>query len=276
VLKYADGTYKKFRIDDYASGYTFTYSSWDGTAWSADTAYVLPNTTNPNNRFNYYSLVNNAEVIAEPASTDWDFVMTKYNTDYYGDGSLMYGVTGILHHPSITVAKNNEPGGTGNTSSLSYSTSINTIGWDWKTFANGVYTVNSDKAYYLKYANGTIYRLVFNTFEGSTTGKTTFTYKDVTTTLGTESFDNKVSFGVYPNPSVDKKINLVYELPSGNTDVNKVSVFNLTGAQVYQTQIDTASGFYSTSLDLGFLNAGTYLLKFESGKYATVKKIVLQ
>lgn len=276
VLKYADGTYKKFRIDDYSSGYTFTYSSWTGTAWSVDTTYALPNTTNPNSKFNYYSLVNDTEVVAEPASADWDFVITKYNTDYYGDGSLMYGVTGILNHPSITVAKNTEPGGTGDTSALSYSSNINTIGWDWKTFAGGVYVVNSDKAYYLKYANGTIYRLVFNTFEGSSTGKTTFTYQDVTTSLGTENFENKVSFGVYPNPSTDKKINILYDVPSGNNDVNKVTVYSLTGVQVYAANIGNISGFYNASIDLGFLSTGTYLLKFESGGYSTVKKIVLE
>lgn len=274
VLKYADGTYKKFRIDDYSSGYTFTYSTWDGTVWSTDTTYVLPNTTNPNSKFNYYSLVNNTEVVAEPASADWDFVITKYNTDL--GGGTMYPVTGILHHPSITVAKNNEPGGTGDTSALSYSANINTIGYDWKTFTGGVYVVNSDKAYYLKYANGTIYRLVFNTFEGSATGKTTFTYQDVTASLGTENFENKVSFGVYPNPSIDKKINILYDVPNGNNYVNKVTIYSLTGAQVYQTNIDNTSGFYNTAIDLGSLSAGTYLLKFESGSYSTVKKIVLQ
>lgn len=273
VLKYANGTYKKFKMDDYFGGYTFTYSSWDGTAWSADTTYTLANTKNPNNKFNYYSLEDNAEVIAEPASTDWDFVMTKYNTNL----GVMYPVTGILHHPEITVAKNTESNPVAKTAALSYSTNINTVGYDWKTHVGaGVYTVNSNVAYYLKYANGTIYRLVFNSFEGTGTGKTTFTYQDVTTSLGTENFENKVSFGVYPNPSTDKKINLVYELPSGNTDINKVTVYSLTGAQVYQTDIDNTSGFFNTSLDLGFLGAGTYLLKFESGDYSTVKKIVLQ
>lgn len=274
VLKYADGTYKKFKMDDYFGGYTFTYSSWNGTAWSADTTYVLSNTKNPNNKFNYYSLVNNAEVVAEPASTDWDFVMTKYNTDL----GVMYPVTGILTHPDIQVAKNSEPGGTGDASALNYSANINSVGYNWKTFnmTQNAYEVNSDMAYYLKYKNGTIYRLVFNSFEGTGTGITTFTYQDVTSSLGTESFENKVSFGVFPNPSTDKKINLVYDLPIGNTGANTVTVFSLTGAQVYQTNIDSATGFYNTSIDLGSLNSGTYLLKFDSGSYSTVKKIILQ
>lgn len=274
LLKYSDGSFKKFRIDDFFGGYTFTYASWDGAGWGADTTYTLANTQNPTAEFNYYSLVNNAAVVAEPATTAWDFVFTRYYsaTPAPGGGSVMYPVTGVLHHPSITVAENV---GT-DTAGLTYSALINSIGSDWKTFTGAAYTVDSAKNFYIKNAAGTIYKVNFNTFTGSSTGITTFNQQDVTAALGTDTFENNVSFGIYPNPSTDKRVNLVYELPAGNSDENVVTIYSLTGAKVYESKINNAGGFFNKEINLQNLNSGIYLLKFESGKYSTTKKLVLK
>lgn len=274
VIKYNATTYKKFKIDDFFGGYTFTYASWTGSAWSADQTVTLPNTANPTNRFNYYSLETNAAVIAEPATTDWDLNFTKYNTDYPipgGGGTMMYPVTGVLHHPSITVAEN----ATGATTDLEFSENINSIGYDWKTFTGGTYVIDSNKGFFIKYANGTVYRLKFSTFVGSSTGEITFNQEDVTALLATVNLENNVSFGVYPNPSVDKKINILYDLPAGFADQNTVTVYNLTGAKVFETKTANHSGFFSQEIDLGALNSGVYVLQFQSGNYSTTKKIVL-
>ncbi|NMH29540.1 T9SS type A sorting domain-containing protein [Flavobacterium silvaticum] len=274
VLKYADATYKKLRIDDFWGGYTFTYSSWDGTAWSADTTTTVANSTNTTQLYNYFSLQDNAAVVAEPASTDWDFVFTKYLTDIMGDGSMMYSVTGALHHKDIQVAQNDEANGT-DTSALEYSADINTIGYDWKTFNMGTFTydVNSDMAFYVKYLNGTVYRLVFNTFEGSSTGVITFNSEDVTDQLSTVD-QTAVTFGVFPNPSRDKKINIVYDAAS-STAKNSINIYNLNGSKVYASELASA-GFNNTSVDLTSLSSGVYVLEFVSGDFKEVKKIVLQ
>lgn len=278
VLKYANGTFRKFKIDDFFGGYTFTYATWSGTAWGADQQVVLPNSANPTNKFNYYSLENGAAVVAEPASTDWDFTFTKYKTDYFGDGSFFQDVTGVLHHPDVQVAENLEPGGTPDVSNLTFVEDINVIGYDWKTFDMNTFTyiINTDKAFYVKYLNNTVYRVVFTGFAGSSTGVITFNYQDVTNLLASETFANNASFGIYPNPSTDKKINVVYNLPAGNTDKNTLSIYSLTGAKVYERQMGPASGFFNQEIDLGSLNNGVYVLKFESGDYSTTKKIVLQ
>lgn len=273
VLQYATGVYKKIKIDDYFGAYTFTYSTWDGTAWSADTTYTLANSNNPTTRFNYYSLETNAAVVAEPAITDWDLLFTKYFTNLGTvEAPVMYNVTGVLHNAGLTVAENV---GT-DTAGLTYSASINTIGSDWKTFTGTAYNVSTDKNYYVKYANGTIYKVNFNTFEGSGTGVTTFNQQDVTAALGTDTFENNVSFGIYPNPSTDKKINVVYELPSGNSDENVVTIYSLTGAKVYESKINNTGGFFNKEINLQNLNSGIYLLKFESGSYSTTKKLILK
>ena len=279
VLKYADASYKKLKIDDFFSGYTFTYSTWNGTAWGADVTVTIPNTANPTSRFNYYSFEAGAQVVAEPAISDWDFMFTKYKTDFFGDGSFMQDVTGVFHNATVSVAENLESTGNAN---LAYSTEINTIGYDWKTFNLGTfsYTINTDKAFYIKSnvtapATPTIYRLIFSSFVGSSTGVITFNYEDVTSLLSTTTFANNASFGVYPNPTTDKKINVVYDLPAGNSDQNIVTVYSLTGAQVFEAKIANNSGFFNQQLDLGSLNSGVYVLKFQSGNYSTTKKIVL-
>ena len=187
---------------------------------------------------------------------------------------VMYSVTGVLHNPDVQVAEN----ASGASIDLTYSEEINSIGFDWKTLDMGTfaYVVDSQKAFFVKLLNGTIYKINFLTFAGSSTGVITFNQEDVTAQLDSEKFENNVTFGVYPNPSTDKKINLIYEMPSGNSDKNLVTIYSITGAQVYQTKIDSNSGFFSKELDLNFLNSGMYLLKFDSGDYSTTKKIILK
>ncbi|AOW20183.1 T9SS type A sorting domain-containing protein [Urechidicola croceus] len=273
VLKYADGTYRKLIIDDYSNGYTIIYSTWNGSSWSADETVTISNTSNPDNDFNYYSLENNAEVLAEPASTDWDFVFTKYATDYFGDGSLYYGVTGTLHHSDITIAENDESAGA-DVSNLEYSEEINTIGYDWKSYTGSGYEVSADQVFYVKYADDTIYRMYFTAFEGSATGNLSFNFEDVTSTMSVDE-TNLLSFGVFPNPSSDKKINVVYDTKV-NSDSSSISIFNITGSKVFEKSISNISGFYNSQLDLSSLSAGIYILKLKSGDSYASKKIVLQ
>ncbi|GLB48873.1 T9SS type A sorting domain-containing protein [Neptunitalea lumnitzerae] len=274
VLEYTDGTYRKFMIEDFYGGYAIKYATWDGTTWGADQTYTVSNSTNPNNIFNYFDLATGAEVVVEPASTDWDLLFTQYNTDYFGDGTMMYPVTGVLHHPDLEVAKNDESVSS-DTSNLTFETDINTIGYDWKTYSGGSYTVNTTMAYYIKYTDDTIYRLTFATFEGSATGVVTFNFEDVTNAMATETFGNDVSFGVYPNPSYDKKVTVVYDIPGGVSVDNTISVYTINGEKVFDKTINANEGFYNTTLDLSSLSGGVYLLKMQSGDFSGTKKLIL-
>ncbi len=279
VLKYADGTYRKFINESYAAGYTFKYATWNAetSTWSEDQTVTLSNTNNPNNKFNYYSLQNNEEVVAEPAISDWDFVFTKYATDYFGDGSFFYPVTGVLHSDEVTVAQNDEQSGMQANPTLTYSEDINTIGYDWKTLNDAwAYDVSSNQAYYIKYADDTIYRLYFTAFEGSSTGNLSFAVEDVTNALSLETVNIAVSFGLYPNPSTDKKVNVVYEVNTSDSQNNVVSIYTLTGKKVFETQLKTNTGFYNSTLDLSALTEGVYLLKLTSGTQSSTKKLILK
>jgi len=275
VMEYAGEIYKKIKIDDYFGGYTFTYSNWDGTTWSADTTQTIANGS-ADRFFNYFNLTTNEEVVAEPATGEWDMVFTKYYTDYpFGNETVKYNVTGVLHHPEVMVSQNEEVSGMPENPVMNYEAGINVIGYDWKTLSGMSYVVNSDRAFYVKTPEDAVYRLIFNTIStGSQGGVITFNYQDVTALLANEQFENKVSFGIYPNPSPDKHISIVYDGANANA-INNVSIFSLTGAKVYDKKLQN-NGFANAELNLSNLNAGVYILKFESGAYSTTKKIVLQ
>ena len=274
VLKYSDGTYRKFINEDFYGGYTFKYSTWDGSNWSTVQTVTIPNSNNPSNTYNYYSLENNTEVLAAPATSDWDLKFTKYYTEVAPN--TMYQVTGVLHNTTTEIAENDEPQGMPSNPSLTYSTDINTIGYDWKSFTGSSFSVDSDKSFYVKHDNGTVYRLYFTDFSGSSSGDLSFNFEDVTSTLGIEDINEDISFGMYPNPSIDKKINLIYDVSKLTADKNEVLIYAATGQLVFQSTLHNNTGFYNKNLDLSSLASGMYLLKFISGEHSISKKIILR
>jgi hypothetical protein len=275
VLKYLDGSYKKFFIETYLGAYTFKYSSWTGSVWTTDITATVSNSSNPNNRFNYYSLQTDSEVIAEPAATDWDFVFRKYNTFLNPPGQY-YNVTGVLHNPNVEIAQNDEPGGMSMNPSLTYSDDINTIGYDWKAFGGSGFVVDSNQAFYIKSADDTVYRLTFTAFSGSSSGDLTFVINNVTDALSIADVSQNVSFGIYPNPSIDKQINLVYDVSALDENTNNVAIYATTGQKVYETELKNNSGFYNKTINLSSLAGGIYVLQFTSGNQSTTKKLILK
>ena len=274
VLKYADGTYRKFINEDFFGGYTFKFATWDGNDWVDEKTVTVDNNDNPANRYNYYSLQNDETVIAEPAVGDWDMVFRKYVTDL--GGGTYYNVTGVLHNPNVTVAQNEELDGEGDPNGLSYSEDINTIGYDWKSFDGSGYTVNSDMAYYVKYDESTIYRLVFTEFDGASTGNIELDYQDVSGLLGFEDVTEDISFGMYPNPTTNGQVSIVYDVANTASAKNTIEVFAINGAKVYSETMSSTSGFYNKTLDLSALQSGVYMVNVTSGKNTITKKLILK
>lgn len=272
VLQYDDGTYRKMIIEDYFGAYTFKYATWDGSTWSSDTTATVANTSNPDNRYNYYSLQNNQEVIAEPSEDNWDFVFRKY-TSFINPPGQNYVVSGALHNPNVTVAQNQETSDA-DPNGLDYLEEINTIGYDWKSFT-GTWNIDSDQKYYVKYENNTVYRMYFTDFGGSASGDLSFVLQDVTDLLGFESISENLSFGMYPNPSLDGTVTIVYENKNTAAATNTIRVYAVNGAQVYKTTTLNNNGFFNKQLDLSFLDSGMYILQFDSGDTTISKKLIL-
>jgi hypothetical protein len=276
VLKTSATNYKKIILEDLNpinGTFAFKYATWNGTAWSADQTATINYADNAGTAFIYYSLETNATVTVAPADNAWDFVFRKYNGLVPSQGGdVMYGVTGALHNSTatgVTIAAVEEAGTLTDftlPATDAYSSNINTIGDKWKVFNQGAMAYEfPDKTYYVKYADGTIYRMYFLTFEGSATGNLSFKLKNVTPTAGINDFA-KESFAVYPNPSVNKTVTVAAS-QNGN-----ISIYALTGAKVFEAK----AAANSQELNLSNLNAGIYIVKFEAGNATVTKKLVIQ
>lgn len=270
VLKYADGNFKKFMIDDFYNGYTFKYANWNTTnsTWENPQTVVLPNSENQGKLFNFYSLTQNQSVVASPDLENWDLVFQTYTTDL----GIMYPVIGALQNPNVTVAKSTNT----NVNSIDeseYKEEINTVGYDWKQFDGSGYIVDSDTYYFLKYNNGKVFRFHFISFDGSSTGNFELAYEDVTGQMSVLNFDEKNSLSIYPNPVKGKILNLLYE--SNEIQPAKVEIYDMTGKLVAQEQLQS-NGYFNHKINLNHLSKGIYILKFNSGKYSDTKKIVIE
>lgn len=283
ALKYTDGTYKKLVVEDYFGGYTLKYATWNGTEWSTDQTEVIANGTS-DNTFNYFSLDTNETVTVAPADADWDLLFGRY----YGnvgteEEPTMYLVNGVLHNSTtVTIAETDETGETDAEPNLlptdeTYSENINVIGDDWKEFNMGTfsYVINPEKTFYVKHNDGTIYRVYFTSFEGTSTGNLSFNFANVTPTAGLDEVNENISFGMYPNPA-SGSVTIMYDLKNSSADKNTVSIYSVTGAKVLETEVTNNSGFFTKELNISNLSRGIYMVQIQSGNASQTKKLVVR
>lgn len=270
ILKYPDNTYKKFMIEDFMEGFTFKYATWDATSntWVNPHTASVSNANNQGKFFNFYNLSTNQEVQASPDISDWDLVFQRYVTDVEG---TMYPVLGALQNPNASVAVSTNPDA--DVSELTFLDEINTVGYDWKQFENGSYTVASDTYYYLKTGNGKLYRFRFLSFEGATTGNFSLAYEDVSERLAVSAFEFENTLKIYPNPVTEGMVFISYDVDK--TDKLNVEIFTLNGQRMFSKSFNTSySG--TAQLDVSNLASGIYMVKMTSGKNSTTKKLVLK
>ncbi|MFY7816675.1 MAG: secretion protein, partial [Chryseobacterium taeanense] len=115
ILKYVStNTYYKFMIEDYFGGYTFKYAKWNTTtsSWDATVSKTIANGSD-DAYFNYFSFATDDKVAnLEPSKSNWDFMFTRYWTDYpYVDpntgqpATMKYRMSGVIQNTNISVAK---------------------------------------------------------------------------------------------------------------------------------------------------------------------------
>lgn len=267
--------YVKIKINEALGGYNFTYAKWNGTTWGADVTKTISNTSNPTKILNYYSFTTEAEVQAEPDKTNWDLLFTKYTDLYTNEGDVTKQVVnGVITNPNVKVAQSTES--IANSEDLS--DEMNIIGYDWKhvDYATFQYIVDSNINFFIKRnTSDVIYKVNFTAFEGTATGVVKFNV-DPTASLSIQEVVQGVGFEVYPNPSTDKQIHIVYDITTAQSEQNTVNIYALTGAKVFTYKATNQQGFYDQKLDLSALSSGVYILEFQSGNRTQTKKIVLK
>jgi len=217
----------------------------------------------PDRLFVYYDVVNKQLNDREPARNTWCLVWTRYKdivTQFNVTGA--YPLTGILANKSDTIAKNmgkkcNEVWLTSVTAPFLQNT--NNIGWDWKIPPQGpgAFVMVDTFVYFVKNTASNYYKLSFNKFGGSATGKTYFSVNQVSASL------NKIDLNttsIYPNPTTGLlKINSeetilnieLIDVTGSKSNLimnnNTIDISNLASG-IYLLNIHTKSGIYSHKL----------------------------
>ena len=274
VIQLSDGSYKKLHIIKLSSGnFEFKYADIDGGN-EVNASLDKSNFTDKN--FGYYSLQTGTEIDREPSNQTWSLVFTKYITEIMP--GMTYGVTGVLTNDGYSVAKaeNIDLSNVDHNNFTNYDSKINIIGYDWKSFnmTTFSYDLQDSLCYFVKSdATGNVWKINFTAFEGSATGKIVFNKEAVSSA---SIFDNNTvsSFTIYPNPSSDKNINLLYELNTNG--VNKTgSIIDMRGNTVFTFDLN-GNGFNKKRLNLNHLKSGAYFLSFETENQIIREKIILQ
>ena len=140
---------------------------------------------NKDNDYNFVFLsISNRELVSiEPPKADWDLVFTKYTHTFFMPEPLAYGVSGILISSNSTTVHEDTIHGFENidyqiAQELNYSTDVNTIGYDWKSYSHdsGGYTI-LDNSYVIKNRSGDYYKFHLIDFYNSSGQKGDMKFK---------------------------------------------------------------------------------------------------
>ncbi len=272
VLKWADGSAKKFQLIQLASGtYSFRFADIDG-ANEVQSSVVKSDFSGKN--FAYYSITNDEVIDREPLSENWDLVFTKYVTELYP--GMNYGVTGALSNVGYSVAKaEGVPVSDADYTEETFEEAINTIGYDWKSFNMDtyLYDIEEDLSYFVrKDATGEIWKINFTGFSGSSTGDIEFD-TEVVSSLGIDGLSSSNTFTLYPNPSKQRVVNLIYEISSDEL-LGKGAVLDMNGLVVYDFSLENG-GLRNKTLNLEHLASGAYIVCYNYGTKILRQKLIL-
>lgn len=265
VLKLRNGVFKKLEISSLdGTTYHFRYADLDG---SNEQSQTLNKADFPDTGLAYWSFGSNAVVDFIPKTGEWDLLFTRYSTPLPdGEGNtLNYLLTGTLSGPGVEVAQANgvDPATVDfGVYEDSLSTDLDIIGHDWKSFDLGTFSwaLPADRAYFVKAANGEVWKLVFIDFEGSSTGNIVFqeTNMGVVNTVDHTLIED---LSVFPNPARETATLALTLKQAAPVQLN---VFNATGQSVWSAVSEEPAGFQTVSIPVSHLPAGTYWLQAQT------------
>lgn len=260
LLKLPSGAYYKLFIEKLVGGtYTFRYATLDN---STDVVETLSKSSFAGKQFGYYNLEAQQSIDREPELDNWDLLFTTYMTEIpTGQGTLAYPVSGVLHKEGIEVAEAYpvpDPANFNDPSGYPYQHEMNTIGYDWKSFAGG-WTLKDSLVYFVKLENGPIWKLRFTAFGGSATGDFTFEKSSLFATH-TEVAPTVALLQLYPNPAQDVLHMVLHQEGQADWVLQIVNPQGqLVGQEVYHVE-----GIAVHSLSVSHLPSGIYWLHGQS------------
>ena len=264
IINYSGQT-KKLRINSLINGeFNMTIANLNG---SDEQNISIPTSNYTDKKFIYYSILNNEIVDREPLSENWDIVFTRYEFDLYfnePDEPFFYKVQGALTNDNNVAQYDGDVNTVPSISNLSFSSNINTIGYDWKEYGNGFIIVPNRSYFIYSQDSQYLYQIIFQSYDGMSTGNMSFTYEQI---LNFSSID-KLSdshLSLYPNPNNG---NFFIDYTGDNS---KLNIVDLRGKIIYNNYISS-----STTIDIDNFPKGVYFVHILNGQTNIVRKFVVK
>jgi hypothetical protein len=180
VIMLTNGSCKKLAIKErIGSSDTYVIRMADPNGANEEILSFSPKTFS-NKNFIHYSLVTGNMMVVEPDKNTWDLLFTTYIAKVpAGTTYTNYYVMGILASQDVEVAKVTgiDPAAAVlSDTTAGFNSQADLIGWDWKTYDQtaGEYSMVPNTCYFVRQSGGSIYKIYFTGFKGSSTGEVFF------------------------------------------------------------------------------------------------------
>jgi hypothetical protein len=274
LLTLTGNKFIKLGVKSLANGvYTITYAYTDN---SDSTAFTVTKADYSNRNFVYYAFDTKTIINREPDNKTWDLTFTRYIYNDYpaGGGTFIQQiVTGILQNKGVKVAevrKTSIPN-TNNYNGRAFTSRINEIGSDWKTynFMSNTYSITDSLVYFVQDLDRNIWKLVMTGFSGSAAGNYMFT-KQKLGNLSITSFDADNHVYVYPNPLIPgQSVTLITELSSAS----RLFITDANGKLIYENLNPEINGLGAIEIPHQF-EKGVYFISIQSAEGNITKKLL--
>ncbi len=275
LIKLRSGQYRKLQVQSLiGTAYTFRYANLDGTG---ETTKTIDKANHPGRTLAYFSFATGAAVDVEPSGS-FDLLYCRYITPLFDPGTstyIPYTVTGILSGDGVEVAQANgvDPANVSfDAWEDSLSATLDVIGYDWKTFTGTAWSLPTDRAYFVKTANGNLWKIVFVDFEGSATGTATFEKTNLGPLNAVGDEDAPLAtFDVFPNPA-SVEANIVFTAKSADAKA-VLTLRDLNGRAVFEQRTQVDQGLNGLTVPVSGLPTGAYFLTLDVDNQLFAKKV---
>ena len=275
AIKLTSSVFKKIWIKEFKTSGTITFTVADLDGSNSFTKTISRSAYSAKRHF-YYDVENDSIYDSEPGKTDWELVFRKYSDQA---GPQYYNVTGALTNDGLAIAQVNNTSiadAQANWNTHTYDSTINIIGYDWKSFNMGTFSwdITDSLSFIMKDYTGDVYQLVFTGTSGSSTGKMYFT-KELFSTVSLEENSPVMNVGVFPNPA-NSFLTVNFELTDASVST-QIRIIDMNGRLVKTIANNFMnSGVNQITTDISDLTQGVYFLQITAGNKSITKRVVKQ
>ena len=271
IVKSIDGEWKKLMIEELDDGvFNFKYANLDS---SDEIVTSIDRSEYEDKNFVYYSLSSHMVMDREPLISDWDLTFTKYITTL--SPGVYYSVSGALANNNIEIAEVNDlsnPFTYSDYASHGFLSDMNIIGHDWKSYNMSAfsYELEEERCYFVKNLEGSIFRIVFTDFAGSSSGEITINKDLISGSSVLDNENNTNFFSFYPNPASNNPTFLI------DTQAKQVqlTIYDVRGKKIFDAQMP--GGFQETSISTADFEKGLYFVDVTFNGIHSSQKLIIQ